>query len=323
MGSDISSLLDDLPEDKQTGRYQLHRVVGEEVGHAPWGEGAISVEDDHKSVNRYGEVGTIWLEPATVGHLRTVHALGLAGPVVVDEGDGHDEIIDQATTGDEIDEPGNGLRGATPDLEEGQEGEQHHDTEAINRHAGFVAVAQETGSAALHSQTVEGSRGAIGIRIAGGKDGGEDQGIDDVRKYTDAHVCHGNHVRRGSCCAAVTITEVDIDKSRVIVGDHNPHSEGTDNKEDTESIIDSLKGRFDVNTWALSLGGHHRDVLRTDDTEARAPESGKKPFKTTQITRGMKLGEWTRIVPVAKPIGVVLGITADHGHKGKGEEDKN
>ncbi|GMG16989.1 unnamed protein product [Aspergillus oryzae var. brunneus] len=135
------SPLDHLPEDKQAGRYQLHGVVGEEVGHAPGGEGAISVENDHQGVNGYGEVGAIRLEPAIVWHLLAVNALGLAGPIVVDEGDGHNEVIDQATAGDKVDEPGNGLRGTTADLEEGEEGEEHHDTEAINRHTRFVAVA--------------------------------------------------------------------------------------------------------------------------------------------------------------------------------------
>ncbi|GMF79821.1 unnamed protein product [Aspergillus oryzae] len=144
-----------------------------------------------------------------------------------------------------------------------------------------------------------------------------------MRKHTDAEVFHGNHVRRSCCGAAVPVAKVDIDEGRVVVGDHNPDSERTDNKEDTESIINRLKGRLDVNARALSLGGHHRDVLRTHDTKAGAPESGKKPFKTTQVARGMKLSEWTRVIPVAKAIGVVLGVTADHCHKGKGEEDKN
>ena len=43
---------------------------------------------------------TVWLEPSGVRESLSVHALGLAGAVEEDVSDRHDNVVDNATTGD-------------------------------------------------------------------------------------------------------------------------------------------------------------------------------------------------------------------------------
>lgn len=228
------------------------------------------------------DVCAIGLEVAVVGPFLAVHALHLARLVVVQEGDGHDEVIDQAAAGDEVDEPGDGGGGPGADLQEGKEGEDHHDAKAVDGDAAFVAVAEEVGGSAFEGQTVEGASGTEGIRVSGGEDGGEDEGVHDMREHPDAEVLHGHDIR-GACCAGgiATATEVDLHEGWVVVGDHDGDGQGADNEEDTEAVVDGLEGGFDVDAGALRFGGDHGDVLGADDGEAGRPERGQEAFEAT------------------------------------------
>ena len=60
--------------------------------------------------------------------------------------------------------------------------------------------------------------------------------------------------------------------------------------------------------------------FRTDDCESSAPHSPKEALKTSEWTSGYVFGEGTRVLPVTETVRVALGIAADHGDEGEGEE---
>ena len=71
------------------------------------------------------------------------------------EGDGHDEVVDDAAAGDEGQQPLQHLGGAAAALEEGQHGEEHGEGEAVDGHAVARRLLQDAGGAALEGERVE------------------------------------------------------------------------------------------------------------------------------------------------------------------------
>ena len=89
------------------------------------------------------------------------------------------------TSRHKVHKPSEHLRCIVADLQEGQKGEDHGDDEAEERHAVAGAKAQRLGCAAFKCKTVQGSRGAVGVSVAGGEDGGDEQSVDDVWEDLD------------------------------------------------------------------------------------------------------------------------------------------
>ena len=92
---DKLGLLQELPENEERRNEELHGVVGEEAGHGPGEIGGVAVVaggDEHPAG---AEVGAVGLEVAFVGEQVAVEALGLAGAVEADVGNGHDGVVDE------------------------------------------------------------------------------------------------------------------------------------------------------------------------------------------------------------------------------------
>lgn len=100
---------------------------------------------------------------------------------------------------------------------------------------------------------------------------------------------------------------------------HNTGTKSSADKEDPESPVDCLESLFDVNSWALRLGGDHRDVLRPDNTKRCCPEGAKEAFKASSGSGSDVLCKTARISPIPEPICVMLGIPSHHRNEGESE----
>ena len=78
-----------------------------------------------------------------------------------------------------------------------------------------------------------------------------------MRETLNAEVGHGDDIGRSSRTARASVAEVDVNQLWVVVGTDNSDSQGTENEEDAESVVNGLEGVLDGESRALSLGGDH------------------------------------------------------------------
>jgi len=103
---------------------------------------------------------------------------------------------------------------------------------------------------------------------------------------------------------------------------HDTCTESTTNEEDTEAPVDSLEGLFDIDSRALRLCCHHRDVFRSHDTEGCCPKGAEETLKPAKGSRSDVFGETTGVSPVPESISIMLGIASHHRNEGEGESAK-
>ena len=103
------SAFKELPAKEQDWSQNLHGVVSEESLNTPGSKGTVSVENHYQCLNKQGDVGAVWLETSVIRHSSAVDSLGLASAVVENKGNGHAQVINDATSGDKINEPSNNL----------------------------------------------------------------------------------------------------------------------------------------------------------------------------------------------------------------------
>lgn len=259
MGSDVLGLLEDLPTTEEKDSQDLHGVVLEEDLDVELGsEGVVSVGKNDDELDDKSDVGTVGLEVTVVGTLGlSVNTLGDARTVIVDECDVHDHKGDETATSDNADQPSKDLGRTVGDLKEGEEGEDHGNTEAVDGNTGLVAVSQESRGATFDGKRVEGASSTVGVGVTGREDGCEDQEVDEVRETLDAKVGHGNDIGRRSSVAGTTLAKVDVVESRVVVGTADANGQSTNDEEDAESVVDGLEGALDGKCRALGLSGNH------------------------------------------------------------------
>jgi len=159
----------------------------------------------------------VWLEPTSVRERLPVNALSFYGAVEEDVGQAHDVVVDDTTTRDQtrnrsqqrkidlqrapvyvLDQPIQDLAGRTAELHERQAGEAHDHEEAVKRYTILGAVTQELGRATFESQSVQATSGAVRVGVASAEDRCHHQGVDNVGENRDAHVGHGDDIRRCS-----------------------------------------------------------------------------------------------------------------------------
>ena len=153
-GPDERGAPEEFPEDEEHDSHDDHRIVREEVVHAPRCEGAVAIEDEYQGLEGEREVCAVRLEPAPVGERPAVDALRLARFVEEDVGGRHDDVVDDAAGSDEIDEPCQHGRRAARNLQKGQKGEAHDDGEGSNGHAIPCCLSQNLRSTALEGQAI-------------------------------------------------------------------------------------------------------------------------------------------------------------------------
>jgi hypothetical protein len=90
--------------------------------------------------------------------------------------------------GDNICKPGKDFGGARGGVEEGEEGKQARDAEAVDRNTGFGALPKEAGRLPFNSEAIEGARAVVGVGVAGGEDRGYEERVSDVWEAFDAKV---------------------------------------------------------------------------------------------------------------------------------------
>lgn len=324
VGLDHARSLDNLPANEEEDSDNLHRVVGEEALDGWGSEGSVAVEENDEGLDEKGNVSAPGLESSIVGHLGTVDALSLAGAVVADESDGHDEVVDDTTGSDDVDQPGEDLARAAAALEESKEGEEHDNAEAVDGHTLVGALAKEAWGTALKGERVERSSGGIGVGVTGREDGSEQEEVDDVRQNTDAEVLHSDDIRRGTSSTGLsTVTKVDLLEGGVVGRKDNANGQRSDNEEDTESVVNSLEGGLDIDARSLSFGRDETDVLRSDNCETRAEQSGKEAFKTTFTAFASVFEESLGLCKVAESISILLGVATAHGNEGEAEQNQD
>lgn len=322
VGLEPLSLLDDLPEGEGDGSNQDHGVVGEEVsdGEVSGSESLVAIDKDNADLEAEREPSAVGLEVAAVGESLAVESLDLASLVEGKVGCAHNDEVDDTSGGDDVGEPGEDLGGVVGELEEGQEGEDHDDSKAVDGNTVLSDLAQEPGSTAFDGKRVQGAGRAVGIGVSSGEDGGDEKGIDEMRKTANLEVLHGNDIRRGS--SGTLTSREDVNELGVVVGENNTNAEGAEDEESTETEVDGLEGVLDVDTGTLGLTSDHGNVLRTDNTERSSPERTKETFKATKISIAVAV-HWARVAPVAESVGVLERVATDHGDKGEEVEDQD
>ena len=325
VGLEPLGLLEDLPASEEENSEDLHGVVLEENLDVELGsESVVSVSEDKDELGDQGDVGTVGLEVAVVGTLSlAIDTLGDTGTVVVDEGDVHDHEGDETATSDNADQPAEDLGRAVGNLEEGEEGEEHGNTEAVDRNTALVAVSQELRGAAFKGKRVESTGSTVGVCVTGRENRCENQEVDEVRKTLDAKVGHGNDIGGRSSVSSATSAEVDVDELGVVVSTADADSEGADNEEDAESVVDGLEGALDGECRALSLSRDHRNVLGSDDGEGGAEEGSEEAFEAALVALAEVCSEGAGVGKVSEAVGIVLGVTTAHGDEGEGKQDED
>jgi hypothetical protein len=111
------------------------------------------------------------LEPALVGQSVSVQSLCLASSVEEDVGDTHDPVVDDASSGDQVDEPTQDDVRAIADLQESKAREDHDNGETDKRHTTLCAVAKSLGCSTLDGETVQTTGCAESVCVASTEDG--------------------------------------------------------------------------------------------------------------------------------------------------------
>lgn len=266
-GLDELGLLDNLPEDEEDWCEDQHGVVGEEALHAEAApEGGVSVAENDEPHPCEGDVSSVGLEPTSVWEGLAVETLLLASVVEEDVGRGHDDVVYDSTGGDQVDQPCQNLGRTVAQLEERQEGEAHDDTEASKRNSALGAVSKECWSAAFNSKSIQRSGCAVGVGVAGRKDGGDQESVDKVRQAVDPEVLHGNDIRR--CSTGTTASGLSSNDGRqgwVVVGDQNSDCQGSDDEKNTKSPVHGLEGSLNILPRTLCFSSDHANIFRAHD----------------------------------------------------------
>lgn len=259
----------------------------------------------------------VWLEPTLVGESVSIQSLGLASAVEEDVSDTHDQVVNDTTSSDEVDQPAQDEVGSAADLQERKAREDHDDGEADKRYTALGAVAKGFGSTTLDSEAVQTASGAESVGVSGTEDRGNQESADQMRQATNTHVLHGDNVRRGSSSSgSARFTSDDTSQSSISRAEDNTNCHRASHEEQCESEVDSLEGVLDVNARASGFGRDHRDVFRTSDTERCGPESSTEALELTESSSTSPLFEGV-VLPVAESVCVVLRVTTDHGDEGE------
>ncbi|KAI6749728.1 hypothetical protein HG531_006993 [Fusarium graminearum] len=270
-----------LPAEVAERSDDLHGVVGEEVLGVKGSQRGVAVSVADDGVEDEGDPGTVRLEVTEIGHCLAVDALGLASAVVEDEGDVHGDVIHNTSTSDKGEKNGQSLSGAAVELEEGKQGEDHGDGETVDRDTILGGLAKEAGGTSLEGQTVQRSGRTVGVGIAGGEDGGEKQGIHEMGQSLNTKVSHSDNPRRsGSGAVTRAVSQMDANESGIAVAKSDTASQGSADKEETESEVDSLKGSLDISARVLSLSGNHGDVIGTDNEKGGGGQGTHEALET-------------------------------------------
>lgn len=229
------------------------------------------------------ETYRVWLEPTLVGQGVSVQGLCLASSVEENVGDTHDPVVNDTSSGDQVDKPAQNDVGAVADLQESEAREDHDNGKADKRHTTLCAVAKSLGCSTFDSQTVQTTGCAESVGVAGTEDGSNQKGADEVRQTRNAHVLHGDNVGRGgSSSRSALLTRNDGLQGGVDGAKHNADGEGASHEEKSESPVDSLESVLDVDTGASSLSSDHGKVLGTSDTERGGPQSSEETLELAE-----------------------------------------
>ena len=121
-------------------------------------------------------------------------------------------------------------------------------------------------------------------------------------KNRDAHVGHGDDIgRRGGRFLARFLH---LGEGFIVVGEDDACAQGAHDEEDAETPVDGLESVFDIDARALGFGGHHGDVLGSDNTEGGAPHAGQESLKSAQASAGEVFCKSAGLVPVPESVGV-------------------
>jgi len=156
MGLDPLSLADKLPSYEQNWREKHHEVIRQKrVGSKIAGlEGGVPVDKDDNDLEAERNPCSIRLEITSIGQGCTVKSLDPARLVEGNVGAAHDDVIDETSCGDDVEEIGENLGGVVGQLQERQEREDHNYGKAIDRNTILGALPQESGCTALDRERV-------------------------------------------------------------------------------------------------------------------------------------------------------------------------
>lgn len=188
-------------------------------------------------------------------------------------------------------------------------------TYAVEGNTVWRALLENLGGTTFQRQSIERASGAVGIRVAGREDGRDQERVHQAGKTRNAHVRHGDDIRRSrSGTAGARRTSQEILKGLIVVRDDDTDGQRAADEEEAKSPVDVLESGLDVGARSLRLGGHHGDVLRTDDGETGGPKAGKPAFE--QPKRACGTSRWCErawIIPVSEAVRIALRVAANHG----------
>jgi hypothetical protein len=291
-------------------------------GKRSWQECRVSVDKDNCDLKAQGDPSTVRLEVAAVRECLAVKTLSLASLVESDICAAHDNVVDETSGSDDIDEPCQDLRGVVGQLQERQEGEDHDNQETVDWYSVLGALAEESGGTALDGERVQTSGCAVGVCVTGGEDTGNQQCVDKVGQTVDVEVLHGDDV--WGCRSRALAGGEDRDKLGIIVGKNNTDTESSEDEEGAETEVDRLESVLDVDTGTLRFTRHHGDVLRSNDAEGCSPKSSEETLEFSKVGIAFTVRvEDTRILPVTETVGIFLRVATNHRDEGEEVEDQD
>lgn len=123
----------------------------------------------------------------------------------------------------------------------------------------------------------------------------------------------------GTRCAAVD----GADETGVAAGADDSDAQSAEDVEDEDAVEDGASHARDVLARVLNLTSSHRDQVRASNRESSVEDAGPPTKETAGNALGIILVHGVATLPVSEPVGVVLGISADHCDERQEDEAEN
>lgn len=142
---DKRGALGELPAKEQDRGGEDHGIIGEEPAHSElsWKESRITIAAHDKCHPDQTNPSRVRLEIAIVWQSTPVIALGMESTIEEEIGHANDNVVDDLSGGDDVDEPGENLSRATGNIQEGKEGEYNGNAETVDWDTAFRAAPKD------------------------------------------------------------------------------------------------------------------------------------------------------------------------------------
>lgn len=305
-----------LVPDEQHNEQNDTDVACEEVAGAPVNEGSETVRHKDQNTENQTVPREVGLEGCRVRQVLARDVLRLECLHEADVAKVDERPADETCDSDDVEEPIEDDCAALREVEEPEETECGGEGDGKVRSTKAVRSGEDARSVSFLGQSDDDAAGGVDVRVGGGQDGGEEDGIDDVGEDGDTSETSDNDERRGRGVGAVVLKPV------VGVWDVEADEEDGSHEECEDAAESPLDGRRDGLPRVGSLTSSNTNELNTLVTETsgdqHSPESDKFASRATLVDHVR--GESARVAPVLEPD---VSLVTDTGVDADGEYDES